>query len=123
MQTFSFQSDLANMLFDTPADPTRAQYEAQLVERFREAVSMASSRDLFRRAQMIDAYLLPKLSGHGVLAVAKLMELRAPAAIEVMPRLRAIRSHAARAHELSQILSPAALMRVIEALKTADASR
>lgn len=123
MQTFSFQSDLANMLFDTPPDPLRAQYEAELVERFNQVVSVASSRDLFRRAQMIDAYLLPKLSGRGVLAVAKQMELRAPAAIEVMPRLRVFRSHAVRAHELSQILSPAALTRVIEALRAADTNR
>lgn len=123
MQTFSFQSDLANMLFDTPADPTRAQYEAELVERFQSVVSVASSRDIFRKAQMIDAYLLPKLSGRGMLVVAKLIELRAPAAIEVMPRLRSFRSHAVRAHELSQILSPAALSRVIDALKSAEASQ
>lgn len=123
MKTFSFQSDLANMLFDTPADPTRAQYEDELVERFKEAVSVANSRDLLRKAQMIDAFLLPKLSGRGVLAVAKLMELRSPAAIEVMPRLRVFRGHAVRAYELSQILSPAALSRVIEALRAADANR
>lgn len=123
MEHFSFQSDLANMLFDTAAEPERAQYEADLVERFIQAISVVSSRELFRRAQMIDAFLLPRLSGRGVLVVAKHMELRAPAAIEVMPRLRMFRSHAVRAHELSQILSPAALSRVIEALRAAETSR
>ncbi len=108
------------MLFDTPPDPSRAVYEAQLLERFIAMVAVASSRDLFRRAQRIDAILLPRLSGRGVLAVAKQMELRAPAALEVMPRLRALQKHAVRAHELSQILSPTALNRVIEALQVAD---
>lgn len=81
---------------------------------------MISSRDIFRRAAMIDAYLLPKLSGRGILFVAKTIELRAPAAIEVMPRLRALRAHASRAQELSQILAPAALVRVIDALRAAE---
>jgi len=123
VQSFSFQSDLANMLFDTPADPMRERFETDLVERFRALSEKMSNRQLFRHAPKIDGWLLPRLSGRNFLTVAKLVELRAPSAIENMPRLRAARAHAQRAAELSQILSPVALERVLEALRTAEPQR
>jgi len=120
VNSFSFQSDLANMLFDTAANPDRDAFESSLVERFRQAASVMSSADLRRHAGRIDERLFPHLSGRNFLAVAKLIELRAPSAVENMPRLKEYRRHASRAAELAQILSPAALDRVIEALVAAD---
>lgn len=120
MAEFSFQSDLANMLFDTPAESSREVYETELVERFRATVQVMTSAELFRAAPKINGNLLPRLSGRNFLAVAKLMELRAPAALANMSRLRDAQRHAQRVSELAQILSPKALDRVIEALKAAD---
>lgn len=122
MSTFTFQSDLANMLFDTPPNPDRDHFEADLVERFRGALSTMRSQDIVRHAARIDERLLPSLSGRNLLAVAKLIELRAPAAIALMPRLSDHRRHAMKAAELAQILSPVALGRVIAALNAADSS-
>lgn len=120
---FSFRSELANTLFDTPPNPDRDAYEVALVDRFRAAVEGASSKEIFRSAHRIDSYLLPKLSGRNLLAVAKIIEMKAPAALDTMPRLRAHRAHAARAAELAQILSPNALERVISALRQGESTR
>jgi hypothetical protein len=120
---FKFQSDLANMLFNTPADPSRDVFESDLVERFREAASVMQPKDISRHAAKIDNFLLPKLSGRNFLAVAKLIEMRQPSAIENMPRLSKQRKLGAQAAELAQILSPLALERVIEALRAAEANR
>jgi len=123
VENFSFNSDLANMLFGTPPDPSREVFETELVERFEVAVRSMTPRELNRHATKVDAWLLPRLSGKNLLYVAKIMESRAPAALELMPRLRARKSHAMRAAELAQILSPVALERVISALRAADVNR
>jgi hypothetical protein len=120
VNTFSFQSDLANTLFDTPADPAREQFEVALVEEFLATVTVMTSRQIFQHAPEIDRTLLSRLSGRNFLAVAKVIEMRAPSAIETMRRLRKAREHAQQAAELAKILSPEALDRVIRVLKSVE---
>lgn len=117
--TVSFQSELANILFGSAADPTRERLEVSAVERFAGWISEATSRQVFKEGPFIDANLVRVLSGRNRLAVAKLIEARAPAAIENMPRLRKDREHLRKSAELAQILSPAALVQLMAAL-TAD---
>lgn len=112
----SFQSDLANILFGSAADPTRERSEVEYVERFSGLLTQATSSQIFKIGPYVDAMLIPRLSGRNRLAVAKLIEARAPAAIENMPNLRRDREHLRKSAELGQILSPASLAQMIAAL-------
>lgn len=116
VKSVSFQSGLANILFGSAADPTRERTEVESVERFRALVEQATSSQIFKVAPYVDAVLIPRLSGRNRLAVAKLIEVRAPAAIENMPHLRRQREHLRKSAELAQTLSPAALAQMIAAL-------
>ncbi|MEJ8837705.1 hypothetical protein [Ramlibacter sp. AN1133] len=116
----SFQSELANVLFGSAADPTRERQEVELVQRFVDEVASATSLQIFKIAPYVDAMLVPHLSGRNRLAVAKLIETRSPAAIENMPNLRRQREHLRRSAEFAKILSPQALELMIAALQ-ADA--
>lgn len=115
--TVSFQSDLANVIFGTAADPTREVAEAEAVERFRAEIENATSTQLMKAGPYIDAVLIPRLSGRNRLAVAKLIEARAPAAIQNMPNLKRQREHLRMSAEIAQIVAPAALRQMIEALR------
>jgi hypothetical protein len=116
----SFHSDLANMLYNTPADPAREAFEVDMVERIVKLLDAKTSNEIFRHGAKIDAYFLPMLSGRNYLQVAKYIEARAPAAIAGMPRLRMALARAQQAAELSQILSPVSLTQVIKALRGDD---
>jgi hypothetical protein len=111
----AFRSPLANVIFGSAADPTRERFEAGCVERFTAALGQASSNAIFKQAPFLDAGLV-LLSGRNKLAVAKLIEARAPAAIENMPELRKDREHLRKAAELEQILSPTSIAQMIAAL-------
>lgn len=113
----SFLSDLANVLYDTPPRMEREAEEVSVVKRLEAIFKKATSQQIFRNAPFIDAHLLPLLSGRNWLAVAKLIELSAPAAIENMPRLHRHRDHLRRSHELAQVLSSRSLSKMIEALR------
>lgn len=113
LETSSFNSPMANLIFGTAPDPTREVMEAEAVERFRQMIELLSSREIFRLGPFIDAVLIPKLSGRNQLAVMKMIESRSPATIESMPTVRKAREHLRRASEVAQILAPAVLERVI----------
>jgi hypothetical protein len=116
-QPASFASPLANIIFGSAPDPTREEMEFSAVERFRSVLGKATSTEIFRLAPYIDAVFVPMLSGRNLLAVMKLIELRAPAAIENMPTVRKHREHLRRSVEMAQMLSPAALERMIAAIR------
>jgi hypothetical protein len=118
----SFLSDLAAVLYDTPAEIERESQEVAIVKRLESMLETATSSQIFRHGPFIDAHLLPHLSGRNLLAVARLMELRAPAAIENMPRLREKRERLKRGWDLAQVLSPRALANMIAALELEAAS-
>jgi hypothetical protein len=118
--TPSFQSDLANVIFGSAPDPTREPFELKAVLQLHKHFEGATSTQIFRLAPYVDAVLVPRLSGRNLLSVAKLLEVRAPASIETMPNLRKHREHLRKTMELGQILSPAALGRMIEALRLDD---
>jgi hypothetical protein len=112
----SFQSDLANVIFGAAPDPVREPDERAAVTQFAKLLESATSTQIFKQGPYIDAMLVPRLSGRNLLHVAKLIEARAPAAIENMPRLRKLREHLRKSAELAKILSPAALNQMIQAL-------
>lgn len=118
--TPSFQSDLANVIFGSAPDPTREPFELSAVLQLHKHFERATSTQIFRLAPYVDAVLVPRLSGRNLLSVAKLLEVRAPASIETMPNLRRHREHLRKTMELGQILSPAALGRMIDALRLDD---
>ena len=72
----SFNSDLANVLFGTAADPEREPQEVGIVERMSRIFETATSSQIFRHAPFVDAVVFPRLSGRNLLAVAKLIERR-----------------------------------------------
>lgn len=111
----SFQSELANVWYGTPASPEREPEEVAIVERLRSLLSTSGSKEIFGVAPLIDAMVMPVLSGRNALAVAKMIEVRAPMAIPSMPRLHAMQSELSRVAELDGILR--GLPRMIEALK------
>lgn len=118
-QKFSamFSADLANVLFNTPANPDREVEEIALVERFKAWIFEANRKSIWAMALYIDATLIPVLSGKNLLHVAQLLEDRAPTVIDNMPRLRQVKSHLQHTAELADVLSPMALDRLIEAIK------
>lgn len=116
-QPASFASPLANIIFGSAPDPTREELESGAVERFSALVEKATSTEIFRIAPFIDAVLVPMLSGRNLLAIMKLIEKRAPAAIENMPTVRKHREHLRRSVELAQMLAPPALERMIRAIR------
>jgi len=54
--------------------------------------------------------------------VARLLEERAPTVIDSMNNLKKMKAHLQRASDLAEILSPSALDKLIDALKTSSAS-
>lgn len=115
----SFSSPLANILFDTPADPDREPDEMRIVKRFEAWLAGASKKQLWHMAMYIDESIVELLSGKNRLYIARLIEDRAPAIITQMRRLRAHKEHLERTAEMAEILSPASLDKLITAVKHA----
>jgi hypothetical protein len=113
----SFLSDLAQVLFDTPADQSREALEQKVVERTLQLLNRATPRQIVRVAAFIDYHLLPSLSGRNFLAVAKLLEVRAPAALEVMPKMRQKREVLKRAERLAGVLQADNIQRLIDVVR------
>lgn len=112
----SFSGALANILFATPADPDRDGDEQKVVARFEGWIKKANSKRVWAMALMIDETIIPLLSGKNLLYVARLIEDRAPGTIVQMRNLRHYKEHLERSAEMAEILSPAALDRLIAAV-------
>lgn len=116
LKNTSFQSDLANVMFDTAPDPEREPHELAAVNRIFSLFETATSQQIFKHAPMVDRDLIPCLSGRNLLAVAKLIEARSPAAIDNMPHLSKRQKELLVVSELAQIFAPAALAQMAEVL-------
>lgn len=113
----SFHDPIANVLFDTPPPVERAKCEAEIVNRMRLALEEHDIRSLNSKAGWIDAYILPQLSGMNYLEVARLIESKSRALIPGIKSLRLALETIHCAKELGEILSPAALRRLQDAIK------
>lgn len=119
----SFSSDLANVMLGTPPEPQRAAFESMVVGRVAALLMHATSRQIYRIAPWIDERVLSLLSGRNLLHLAKIIEMRAPAAIENMPLLRAHQGRLRHGSEVSQIFSSRSLDLMIEVLSDDEARR
>ncbi len=115
----SFSGQLANILYDTPADPDRDADEVMIVERLTNWVTSSgrTRKQIWVMSLYIDEQLIPLLSGKNLLQIAKLFEDRAPAMITQMRNLRAHKEHLERAAEMAEILSPDSLDRLLSAVR------
>lgn len=110
-------SDLAQVLFDTPADQSREAMEQQVVERVTLLLNKATPGRIARHAAFIDFHLLPTLSGRNFLAVARLLEVLSPAALEMMPKMRQKREVLKRAERLAGVLQADNIQRLIDVVR------
>jgi len=113
----SFSSDLASVLFDTPAAQHREAMERQLVQGLTQILEQISPAKVMRNGPFIDAHIIPHLSGRNLLAAARLIEALAPATVENMPKLRQRREVLRRAHELVPVLSGRNVERLIAVIR------
>ena len=112
----SFTSEVANVLYSTPPDPSRHDLERRLLEETMSQLKRSTSVQIFRTGPQIDL-VFSMLSGVNFLQLARLIELRAPAAIENMPILRSHREHLRNSAETAKVL--AGLPALIESLRMA----
>ena len=119
----SFTGALANVLFDTPANPDRDAEEQRVVVRLENFLSRASKKQIWIMALFIDETIIPLLSGRNLLLAARLIEDRAEAVITQMRNLRSHKEHLERTAEMAEILSPGALDKLILAVKQSTAEK
>lgn len=112
----SFHSEIANVLYSTAPDPGRHALEAKVLSKVQNAVSGFTSTQIFRMGPSIDG-AFKFLSGTNFLVLARLIEERAPAAVENMPILRSHRDHLRISAETAHVLE--GLPALIAALKKA----
>lgn len=115
----SFSDPLAAVLFDTLPNPIRDGPEVEIVQRFEGWMRGADRRSIWRLALLVDEQMVPLLSGKNLLHVARLLEERAPTAIESMTHLNRYKSHLKRSAQLAEILSTRSLDRLTAALEEA----
>jgi hypothetical protein len=115
-QKVSFFSETANVLYSTAPDPSRYELEKNVLMKVGGYIDSMTSTQIFRHAPRIDG-AFKYLSGRNVLALARLIEERAPAAMGNMPMLRLHRDHLSNSMETAQVL--AGLPALISALKSA----
>jgi hypothetical protein len=112
----SFFSETANVLYSTAPDPVRHELENKVLAKVGAYIESMTSTQIFRHAPRIDG-AFKYLSGRNVLALARIIEQRAPAAMGNMPMLRLHRDHLRNSMETAQVL--AGLPALISALKSA----
>lgn len=113
----SFQSHLATVLFGTAPEPEHARLEALLLQRLENLLERATSKQILMHGPSIDSSFVKRLSGHNLLHVARIIESRAPAAIENMVFLQEKKRDLQKGSEMAKIFAPAALDLMIEALQ------
>ncbi len=112
----SFYSEIANVLYSTAPEPSRHAIEEKVLAVVTQALAGFTSVQIFRHGPRIDG-AFGFLSGRNFLQLARLIEERAPAAVENMPILRSHRDHLRNSIETAQVL--AGLPALISALKLA----
>jgi len=88
----------------------------------RNRIQCATSAQIHRDGPWIDHNILRHLSGRNYLHLARLIEERAPAAIENMLRLREKKKELVKSAEIERIFAPASLSLMIEALEMEEES-
>ncbi|HWS25828.1 MAG TPA: hypothetical protein VN259_04560 [Xanthomonadales bacterium] len=116
-QSTNFSSPLAAVMFGSAPPAELAALEHQFVEGVEQLLANSTSMQIHRLAPSIDHDILRHLSGRNFLHVARLIERRAPAAIENAPRLHRERKELIKGAELERIFAPASLNLLIEALR------
>lgn len=112
----SFTSEVANVLYSTQPEPSRHGLEQRLLGETISQLKRSTSVQIFRTGPQIDM-VFSMLSGVNFLQLARLIETRAPAAIENMPILRSHREHLRNSAETAKVL--AGLPALIESLRMA----
>ncbi len=121
-RSIKFSSPLAGVIFGSAPPPELAALEQRLVEGVERLLANSTSMQIHRNAPSIDHDILRHLSGRNFLHVARLIEHRAPAAVENAPRLSQEKKGLVRSAEVERIFAPASLDLLIEALRMEEES-
>lgn len=103
MNSFSFSSEIANVLYSTAPSVERHSIELKVLAAVEGVVNGFTSVQVFRNGPRIDQ-AFSHLSGRNFLQLARLIEERSPAAVENMPILRSHREHLRRSVETANVL-------------------
>lgn len=107
---------LATTLFGTPPGPERAAEEDELLQKGLRLSEVLAVQELYGIAPKLDA-LASRLSGYNRLKFVRTLQDRSDAIVQNMQIGRSMLAHLQTAHELSEVLSPAAIERMRRGLE------
>ncbi len=104
-------------MFGERVSKKRAALESADVDRFKVWLDKATPDLMHAQCASIDRQLVSKMSGPGMLKIARLIEEKFPDVVQNMPTLKRHLEHLKRTNTMAQVFMPSSLKMLAQALE------